>query len=149
MVGGVGGDGNIAGDLLALCMTFSLAVMMVIAKRYPEIPFLAAASLSTVISALAAAPFVTSIPAEPILWLQLAAFGLVNSALGLALFMLGSRYLPPIETALIGALDAPLAPVWVWLAFGIMPDAATFLGGFLVFGAVLAHLLADRPRAGV
>jgi len=34
----------------------------------------------------------------------------------IALFALGSRLLPAIETGLIGSLDAPLAPVCVWLA---------------------------------
>jgi len=34
----------------------------------------------------------------------------------IALFALGSRLLPAIETGLIGSLDAPLAPVCAWLA---------------------------------
>jgi len=148
MVGGMEAGGDLIGDVLALGMTFTLALMMVIAKRHPEIPFLAAAGLSVILTSLVAWPFVAPSPTDGIVWMQLAAFGLVNSALGLALFMLGARLLPPIETALIGALDAPLAPIWVWLAFGIVPDKATFLGGFLVFGAVAAHLLAERaPKA--
>ena len=71
----------------------------------------------------------------------LALFGLVNSALGMALFTLGSKFLPPIETALLGALDAPLAPVWVWLAFGETPSVATLAGGGIVFAAVAAHIV--------
>lgn len=148
MVGGMEAGGDLIGDALAFGMTFTLALMMVIAKRHPEIPFLAAAGLSVILTSLVAWPFVAPSPTDGIVWMQLAAFGLVNSALGLALFMLGARLLPPIETALIGALDAPLAPIWVWLAFGIVPDKTTFLGGFLVFGAVAAHLLAERaPKA--
>jgi drug/metabolite transporter (DMT)-like permease len=80
--------------------------------------------------------------------LQLALFGLVNSAIGIALFTLGARLIPAIETGLIGALDAPLAPVWVWLAFAETPGRNTLLGGILVFGAVLAHVsLGARSRA--
>jgi len=148
MVGSGVAGGDLVGDFLAFGMTLALALMMIVAKRHPDIPFLAAACLSAILSALVAAPFMGPLPGGDIIWLQLALFGLVNSALGLALFMLGARLLPPIETALIGALDAPLAPVWVWLAFGIVPDGATLFGGLLVFGAVMAHLLAERaPKA--
>jgi drug/metabolite transporter (DMT)-like permease len=72
----------------------------------------------------------------------------VNSAIGIALFTLGARLIPAIETGLIGALDAPLAPLWVWLAFSEIPGRNTILGGILVFGAVLAHVsLGGRSRA--
>lgn len=145
---GLGHTGGLLGDLLALGMTLSLALLMSIAKRYPNIPTLAAATLSAALSALVALPFAGDAAAYPPgIWLALALFGLVNSALGLALFTLGARLLPPIETALIGALDAPLAPVWVWLAFGIAPDIFTILGGLIVFGAVLTHILGQRQRA--
>lgn len=143
--GGRSGNGWL-GDLLAFGMTVAMALIMIVAKRYPGIPFLAAAGLSAVLSALVVWPFLGPVPIADLPWLELALFGLVNSALGLALFMLGARLLPPVETALIGALDAPLAPVWVWLAFGLVPDAHTFLGGFLVFGTVTLHLLVRRPQ---
>jgi len=48
--------------------------------------------------------------------------------------------LPAIETALIGALDAPLAPVWVWLCFAETPSVETLIGGTIVFAAVIAHI---------
>jgi drug/metabolite transporter (DMT)-like permease len=145
---GLGQTGGILGDLLALGMTLSLAMLMSIAKRYTNIPTLAAATLSAALSALVALPFAgdpTTYPAG--IWMALILFGLVNSALGLALFTLGARLLPPIETALIGALDAPLAPIWVWLAFGLAPDSFTLLGSLIVFGAVLTHILGQRQRA--
>ena len=71
----------------------------------------------------------------------LAAFGLVNSALGLGLFLMGSARIPPIQTALIGALDAPLAPLWVWLAFAEVPTGATLVGAAVILAAVVWHIL--------
>ncbi len=72
----------------------------------------------------------------------------VKTAIGIVLFTLGARLIPAVETALITALDAPLAPVWVWLAFGETPGRATLLGGFLVVGAVLANVsLGAKSRA--
>ena len=144
---GLGTDGTLSGDLLAFGMTMALAVMMVISRRYQGLLTLQAACLSALLSAIIALPMAhdLAVPADQLGLLAL--FGLVNSALGLALFALGSRMLPPIETALITALDAPLAPVWVWLIFGEMIRRETLLGGGIVFAAVLVHLARHNRRA--
>lgn len=70
----------------------------------------------------------------------MAAFGLINSTLGFALFLIGSTKIPPIETALLGALDAPLAPVWVWLVFAETPTTPTLIGAAIVLTAVFWHI---------
>lgn len=144
---GFGGDaGNWLGDLLALGMTLAVAGMMVISRRCPDIPILAAACLSALLSALVCLPWAQLSSLPPMDLVNLALFGLVNSALGLALFTLGARMLPAIETALIGALDAPLAPIWVWLAFDEIPSRNTLIGGGMVFAAVALHI-AHSSRA--
>lgn len=140
---GLGIEGNLTGDLLAFGMTLAMAAMMVISRRYRDIPIMPAACLSAFLSAAAAWPMSEGVPASGYEWAMLVAFGLVNSAIGLTLFTLGARMLPAIETALIGALDAPLAPVWVWLAFSETPGWATMTGGGIVFAAVFAHILAQ------
>ena len=131
-------DGSLLGDLYAFATTASMAVMMVIARRHRVIPMLPAACMSALLSALVAAPFVAWVMPVGVDLLNLALFGLVKSALGLALFTIGSRMIPAAETALIGALDAPLAPVSVFLAFGEVPGKATVAGGGIVFLAVFA-----------
>ncbi len=145
---GLGREGSLLGDLLAFGMTVGMAVMMVMARRYPGIPVLQAACLSALLSGLLAWPFGTPTMISGTEFGLLAAFGLVNSALGLTLFTVGARKLPAIETGLVGALDAPLAPLWVWLAFGEVPGKTTLIGGTIVFAAVAAHIvLSSRPAA--
>lgn len=143
---GLGSDGNWFGDLLALGMTVAVAVMMVIARRYQTIPMMPAACMAALLSGLVCWPLGTPLAVSANDLLLLALFGLVNSALGLALFALGARRLPAIETALIGSLDAPLAPLWVWLAFSETPHASTIAGGLIVFVAVTGHVLATARR---
>lgn len=41
----------------------------------------------------------------------------------------------------------PLAPVWVWLAFSEAPSRATLAGGLIVAVAVVADILAAKPKA--
>lgn len=139
---GLASEGSLFGDLLAFGMTASMAVMMVISRAYPGIPIMPAACLSALLSAIAAMPFGTLMLGSTDELFMLALFGLVNSALGLSLFTLGARLLPAIETALIGSLDAPLAPLLVWIFVGERPLATTVVGGIVVFAAVAGHILA-------
>jgi drug/metabolite transporter (DMT)-like permease len=140
---GVGAKGGAMGDLLAFGMTLSMAAMMIISRRYRDIPTMPAAALSALLSGLVCWPMGQPLAVSGHELLILALFGLVNSAVGLALFTVGARYLPAIETALIGSLDAPLAPLWVWVAFGETPNLPTMIGGVIVFAAVIMHIAAE------
>jgi drug/metabolite transporter (DMT)-like permease len=139
---GLGIEGGLLGDLLAFGMTLCVASMMVIARRYRDTPVMPAACLSALLSGLVCWPLGEPLAVSGHELFLLALFGIVNSAVGLALFTLGAKMLPAIETALIGALDAPLAPLWVWLVFSETPSTITMIGGAIVFIAVAAHLAA-------
>jgi drug/metabolite transporter (DMT)-like permease len=143
---GLGVEGSALGDLLAFGMTLSMAAMMVIARRFRAVPVMPAACLSALLSGMACWPFGDPLAVSAHELVLLALFGLVNSAVGLALFTLGARLLPAIETALIGGLDAPLAPLWVWLAFEETPGTSTIVGGLIVFAAVATHILIEARR---
>lgn len=145
MVGGGLGAGHLFGDTLALGMTISMAAAMIAIHRYPGLPMVGAACLSSVLSAVLvwplASPWAVTGPDLGIL----ALFG-AQLGIGLLLLTLGTRLLPPTASALIGTLDAPLAPVWVWLAFDEVPSWATVLGGALVMAGVIAHVVAGERR---
>jgi drug/metabolite transporter (DMT)-like permease len=141
---GFSGEGAVLGDLLAFGMTFSMATATVVARNFQGIPILATSALSSLLCGLVCWPLGTPLAVGTRDLGILALFGIVNFAIGLPLFTFGARLLPAIETALIGALDAPLAPLWVWLVFRETPSAATLFGGALVFFAVAMHLFAGR-----
>lgn len=145
---GLGREGTLYGDALAVVSVIAYSGLIVISKSNPGIPSLPASVLSVSFTTLAAVPFLTgfSIPYADLP--MLAAFGVVNSALAIWLFMIGARHLPAIQTALIGALETPLAPFWVWLAFGVAPGLLTMVGGAIVVGAVVWHIFQDTKPAG-
>ena len=73
-------------------------------------------------------------------------FGASQTGLAFLLLTVGSRLIPATEAALISVLETPLAPVWVWAAFGEAPTAAAMVGGTIVLGAVVGHTAAEtRP----
>lgn len=51
--------------------------------------------------------------------------------------LLGKR-IPAGETALLSALETPLAPLFGWMFFAEIPANTTFLGGIVILSAVLA-----------
>jgi drug/metabolite transporter (DMT)-like permease len=142
---GLGVEGRLAGDALALVMTLSMAALIVLARRFPGVPTLQAACASAVVTAALSFPFaIVEVGGREMALLVL--FGLVSNALGLGLFIVGARYLPPVETALVSTLEAPLTPLWVWLVVAETPSPATVAGGAIVMTAVLAHILFEARR---
>lgn len=138
---GLGNDGTFLGDVMAFGMVLSMAAMILIARGNPRMPALAAGVVSAVWAPLAMIPFSTMAGLDGMNLLLLAGFGLVNSTLGFALFVLGSRHTSPVETALIGAMEAALTPVWVWLVFHETPTTPTLVGGAMVLTASVGHIL--------
>jgi drug/metabolite transporter (DMT)-like permease len=140
---GLGGDGRWQGDLMALGMVAAMAAIIVIARARPKMPALAAGAVCTIIVPLACLPFaqLDGIGAQNMA--LLAGFGLINSTLGFALFVAGSRFAPPVVTGLMGALETPLTPLWVWLVFSETPTTATLAGGGLVLLAVCWFILQE------
>jgi drug/metabolite transporter (DMT)-like permease len=145
---GLGGEGTLYGDALTVVSVIAYSGLIVVSKSNPGIPSLPASVLAVSFTTLAAIPFLTafSIPYADLP--MLAAFGVVNSALAILLFMIGARHIPAIETALIGTLETPLGPFLVWLAFGIAPGVLTVFGGVIVVGAVVWYIFQDAEAAG-
>nr|WP_255453095.1 DMT family transporter [Phyllobacterium sp. SYP-B3895] len=143
---GLGTEGSLFGDLLAFGMTLCMGVLMVIVRRSPEISVMPAACVSALLSSLICWPLGNPLSVSAHDLLLIAMFGILVSAVGLACFTLGAKWLPPIETALIGSLDAPLAPFWIWLVFNEVPSRSTVIGGSIVFAAVVANVLAGTKK---
>ncbi|MFT3872856.1 MAG: EamA family transporter [Nocardioides sp.] len=144
MTGSTGRAGRL-GDLLAVGMTVGLALFTVVARQHPERSMTAASCLSAWIGALIALPFAGTLAVTPVESVQLALFGVVSFGLGLILYSTGARHIPAARSSLIAALDTPLAPLWVWLGFGLRPAPASVIGGLMVIAAVVWNILADRP----
>ena len=139
--GSAGGfDHNLSGDALALLMTFLMALITVHVRRWPDLPMVSVGACACLLTALMALPFAAplSVGAHDIFWLSL--FGPITSGIGFVLYAKGAQRLAASEAALLGAVETPLGPLWVWLIFGEVPAAATLLGGALIFVTLLVYV---------
>jgi drug/metabolite transporter (DMT)-like permease len=142
-------DGHWTGDTLALIMAFCMATMILISRKHSTIPALQATALASLLSAMFVLPVLTFEGLNSFELTTLLAFSIVNQVIGFGLFALGARWLPPTQTALITALEAPLAPLWVWLVLAKSPGITTIIGGSLVMVAVVGHILWEGRRSAL
>lgn len=66
--------------------------------------------------------------------------GFGQLGLGYALFVYGQKYLPALESSLIGMLEPLLNPVWVFIGYGENPGYWAILGGMIIVGALIFRL---------
>ncbi len=135
--GGLPSKGDMWGNLLAGWMTLVMAGISVIYRRWPETPTTLPGAASAILLCPIAAGLGTTTAISPNEMMILTAFGLCF-AIAFVLLSTGARHLPPAETALLSALETPLAPIWGILFFREIPTAHTVLGGGLIMIAVFA-----------
>jgi drug/metabolite transporter (DMT)-like permease len=144
IVGHTRANSDILGIALACLMTVAIAAMTVTVRTHRNAPMVAAAALSNLLGSVISIPFaqgIASVTGNDLI--VLAMFGFFQVALGLTLFMLGSRLLPSGQATLVATLETPLMPFWVWLAFQEVPSSRALVGGALVMGAVIADVIGD------
>ncbi len=137
------GSGRLLGQSLSALMTLCFAGMIVLQRRQPGASIIAV----NAIGALGSGLFGLLNSSHPPIGLYdmgvLFVFGLTTIGLAFVLFMEGAKFIPSAEAGLISLLDVVLGPVWVFLAFGENPGAATVLGGAIVLGAALWRMAPD------
>ncbi|MBX2867349.1 MAG: DMT family transporter [Acidiferrobacterales bacterium] len=131
---------NLRGDLLALWMTIVMASLMVIYRRYPATPAAGPAALSSMVllplALVLGSPFSVSLYDFSVM----AAFGLSFAIASVSLAE-GMKRVPAGETALLSALETPLAPAFGWWFFSEIPANTTLIGGAIILISVLATQL--------
>jgi drug/metabolite transporter (DMT)-like permease len=144
MAGAATRAGDLLGDALALAMTLSFAVLVVMARRHPALPMAVVNCLAALLCAAGCFPLMQPGVPDARTLAIVAAFGIVTTSLAYLLFLLGARHIPSGEAGLLGLLDTVLAPLWVWLGFGETPAAATLAGGGIVLATVVWYLAGGR-----
>ncbi len=143
MVGGSFDGGSVLGDALSIVNAFSFACVIVVARRARPGTTPLAGCFAQFLVVAALAPFATVSGLGAADAFGLVSVGLIQMFLGITLFTAGARLIPAAQASLLTLLEVILAPFWVWLAFGETPGAATVVGGAILLGALVVHVLLD------
>jgi drug/metabolite transporter (DMT)-like permease len=132
--------------VLAVFMTLSFAVKTVLVRKHASVPMVPSAALGAVFGCIGAIPFVQEWAPSAADLGVFALFGFTQQGLGLILTTIGIARVPSAQAALLMALDVPLSPLWVWLAFGEAPTALGIAGGAIVLLAIVGHIIVEGRR---
>ena len=140
------GSGRFLGQALSALMTLCFAGMVVLQRRQPG----ASMTVVNAVGALGSGVFGLLNSPHPSIgpydFAVLFVFGFTTIGLAFVVFMEGAKLIPSAEAGLISLLDVVLAPIWVFLAFGENPGAATLVGGAIVLAAALWRMTPDLRR---
>ncbi len=134
------GAANLRGDMLALVMTFMMAIYVCIYRRYPDTPAAGPAVLMSLFLLPVALIFGRPLSISGTDFLIVACFGGIFSIASVTLAE-GSRRLPAAHTTLLSAVETPLAPVWAWLLLSELPALSVVIGGVIIMVAVIGSVL--------
>jgi drug/metabolite transporter (DMT)-like permease len=141
--------GTTTGDLLALGVATCMAVTLT-AARWSGKNIMTSLAIGALASACIAAFWAEPAALPAARWGWLAVNALLVVPVAMALLVIGPRYLPASEVAMLFLLELILTPLWIWLIFGEAPTRHAVLGGSIVFITLLAHSLwrlFGRPSA--
>lgn len=143
-------------SLIYAAVPFAAAVLaFVILGERPSAAALIASFVAAIgacaclLTASMALPFAAPLAVTPhdIFWLSL--FGPMTSGVGFVLYAKGVQRLAASEASLLGALETPLGPLWVWLLFNEIPGGPTLLGGCLIFLTLLNYVWRENRNGSV
>ena len=136
-----------AGLLVSAVIPVSLAMAVVVTRRFEQIRMTPACCLAGVVMALVGALLGAPASVDAANFGLLVLFGAGQLGIGLICFSFGARLLPAGEASLIGLLECILGPIWVLVFLSENPGFYAILGGALVIGAVAWNIFAESRRA--
>ena len=125
-------------------MTLVMATIMVIYRARPNTPSAGPSVLQSLFLIPLALVFGDPLATAGFEITILSAFGVMHAIASVTLAE-GAKRVPSGQTALIGALETPLAPILAFLILAEIPTTLTLIGGSVVFTAVLVSLW-NKPR---
>ncbi len=135
------GQGHALGNGLALMVAVCFGSNIVLLRRFRNIDMIPVMLLAGLVSAALTLPFAEPFAVSTRDLFILAGMGIFQLALGLFLFIRGTRYLTAAEVGLLGLLETVCAPLWVWIGIGERPSGTALLGGALVLTGVVGQAL--------
>ncbi len=144
--------GKTLGNLFALTAGSTFALMLVVARKGRKNDILGGTLIAGALSGLYGIGYSLTYGNGLVIetrdfWVILAMGGLAIGP-GIACVTWGTPHLPAAEVSLLVLMESALGPVWVWLFGYEHISLLEFIGGAVVFSAVIAlTILTSRRRA--
>ena len=142
------GPGDLDGNVRAVVLALTLALLIVLIRRFEGADTVLALGLAGVllfvVALVVADPLGVAGDQIPLLVF----FGAVF-AVSLVLWAEGVRLIPAAEAGLLGSSETPFSILLAWIVLAEAPPLATVVGGLMVLGAIFGHAGADLAAGRV
>ena len=142
------GPGDLDGNLRAVVLALSLALLIVLIRRFEGADAVlalgSAGVLLFVVALVVADPLGVDADQMPLMVF----FGAVF-AVSLVLWTEGVRLIPAAEAGLLASSETPFSILLAWIVLAEAPPLVTVAGGLLVLGAIFGHAGADLAAGRV
>ncbi|MDE0114526.1 MAG: DMT family transporter [Albidovulum sp.] len=143
-------NGRTFGNIMALISASAFAVMLVVARKGGKIDILGGAFLGGFLAAaygLVLSIFVGKgliVERDDLIFML--AMGSFSIGLGIGLVTWATPYIPAAEVSVLVLIESVLAPVWVWAFNFEQITFVEFIGGSIVFSAIVALSIVSTRR---
>lgn len=138
---------SLLGDLFALCIAIAFGLAITVARKARGVSLIPAVPISFLGSAALVLPFADPFSFTGFDPLYILLLGGLFIPMSMTLLVIGPRYIPSPEVALMILLESVLAPLLVWFVLGEYPGQWTLIGGAIVLSAMALSNMIALKRA--
>lgn len=135
------GQATFIGDGAAVGVALLLALILTMLRHGPNQNPVAIVGLGGLFAASAVVGVAAPLSLMGMDWVYVVILGGFVVPVSFALTTQAPKYLPAPEVSLIFLLETVLGPLWVWLVIDEAPPELTLLGGGILIGALVVHML--------
>ncbi|MCY3644587.1 MAG: DMT family transporter [Acidimicrobiaceae bacterium] len=142
------GPGDLDGNMRAVLLAITLALLIVLIRRFEGADAVLALGSAGVLLFLVALVVADPLGVDRDQMPLLVFFGAVF-AVSLVLWTEGVRLIPAAEAGLLASSETPFSILLAWIVLAEAPPLVTVAGGLLVMGAIFGHAGADLAAGRV
>jgi drug/metabolite transporter (DMT)-like permease len=140
--------GGLLGNIYGAASGATLAVFCLCMRKQKDASPFGTVLLGNVLTTLIGLPFMLDSSPGTEGWINLALLGVFQLGLAYVCYSVAIKHVTALETALIGAIEPVLNPIWVFLVLGERPGMWAMIGGSIILVAVTIRCIkttADQP----
>jgi drug/metabolite transporter (DMT)-like permease len=142
--------GGLLGNVCGAASGATLAAFCLCMRKQKDASPFGTVLLGNLLTALIGLPFMLDSSPGTEGWINLALLGVVQLGLAYTCYSVAIKHVTALETALIGAIEPVLNPIWVFLVLAEKPGMWAMVGGSIILAAVTIRCIktaTDQPVA--
>ena len=125
------------GNIVALIMPISFAVLVIIVRKYPNVDMVPATFTAGIAAALIGFFIADQLIMSFKDFILASIAGIFQIGFGFILITVGSRATPAAVVGVLMLIESVLGPLWAWLFINEVPPLTVLIGGGVIIFAIL------------